>query len=125
MVVCGEDGVDEISIAGRTRVIEVRDGGTAESCVDPTDLGLERASLEAIAGGSPEDNAAVVRAVLGGEASPARDVIALNAAATILVAGEAQDLEAGLSAASASLDGGAAADVLENLRALTAELAAE
>jgi anthranilate phosphoribosyltransferase len=125
MVVCGEDGLDEITIAERTRVIEVSDGGTSESFVEPGDLGVERASLEAIAGGSPEENAEVVRGVLGGEAGPARDVVVLNAAATILVAGEAEDLAGGGAAARESLDGGAAAGVLERLQQLTAELAAE
>ena len=78
-------------------MIEVADGGTEEWFVDPEDLGLERARRSsAIAGGEPEENAAVVRAVLAGEPGPARDVVVLNAAAAILVGGGADDLPAGV-----------------------------
>jgi anthranilate phosphoribosyltransferase len=123
MVVAGEDGLDEITISGRTRVVEVRDGATSESFVDPAELGVETASLEEIAGGSPEDNAAVVRSVLAGEAGPARDVVVLNAAAAIHVGGGADDLAGGVAAAREALDSGAAGAVLEKLQGMTAELA--
>jgi anthranilate phosphoribosyltransferase len=122
-VVCADDGVDEISVAGRTRVIEVAGGRTEEWFIAPEDLGLERADLSAIAGGAPEDNAAVVRGVLAGEAGAARDVVALNAAAAILAAGSAHDIGAGLDRARQSIDSGAAQGVLERLIGLSAELA--
>ncbi|MGH2951521.1 MAG: anthranilate phosphoribosyltransferase, partial [Solirubrobacterales bacterium] len=74
LVVYADDGVDEISIAARTRVVEVTGGGTEEWFLEPEDVGLERTELERIAGGEPDENAAIVRAVLTGEAGPARDV---------------------------------------------------
>jgi anthranilate phosphoribosyltransferase len=124
MVVCSDDGLDEISIGGRTRVIELRDGRTDESFVTPEDLGMHRADLSAIAGGTPDENAAVLRAVLAGEEGAARDVVALNAAAAILVAGGAHDLGSALDRARAAIDSGAAQGVLEALVRLTKELAA-
>jgi anthranilate phosphoribosyltransferase len=124
LVVCAADGVDELSVVEETRVIEVRDGGTEEWFVKPEDLGLERAPLETIAGGSPEENATVVRDVLGGASGPARDVILLNAGAAILAGGGAPDLAAGVQEAAGAIDSGAARAVLERLVALTGELAA-
>jgi anthranilate phosphoribosyltransferase len=122
LVVCADDGLDEISVAGRTRVIEVTDGGTAEWFVTPEDLGIARAELAEIRGGSPEDNAAVVRGVLAGEPGPARDVVVLNAAAAILAGGGAQDLGEGADRARRAIDSGAAEGVLERLVSLTSEL---
>ena len=124
LVVCSDDGVDELSVAGRTRVVEVVDGGTDEWFVTPEDLGMPRVDLAAIAGGAPEGNAAVVRGVLAGEPGPARDVVALNAGAAILAAGAAHDLAAGVERATEALDSGAAEGVLGRLVALTDRLAA-
>jgi anthranilate phosphoribosyltransferase len=120
LVVCSDDGVDEISVAERTRVIEVADGGTDEWFVAPEDLGIARVDLSAIAGGSPEENAAVVRRVLAGDDGPARDVVGLNAGAAILAAGGAHDLPAAVERARESLDSGAAEGVLERLVRATA-----
>jgi anthranilate phosphoribosyltransferase len=122
LVVCGDDGVDEISIAGRTRVIEVRDGRTEEWFIAPEDLGFARVDLDAIAGGSPEANAATVRSVLGGEPGPARDVVCINAGAAILAAGAAHEIGAGVERAAEAIDSGAAAGVLEHLVKLTGRL---
>ncbi|HVO54394.1 MAG TPA: anthranilate phosphoribosyltransferase [Solirubrobacterales bacterium] len=122
LVVAAEDGLDEISISARTRVIEVADGGTAEWFVEPGQFGLAPAELEAVAGGTPEENAAAVRAVLAGEGGPGRDLVLVNAAAAIYVGGLAGDLEEGVSKAAAAIDSGAAADVLERLIAATVEL---
>jgi anthranilate phosphoribosyltransferase len=124
LVVSSDDGVDEISIADRTRVVEVVDGHTQEWYVAPEDLAISRAELGDISGGSPEENAATVRAVLAGEQGAARDVVVLNAGAAILAAGGAHDLGAGVERARASLDSGAAEGVLERLVNLTGELAA-
>ncbi len=79
MVVTAEDGVDELSISARTRVIEVADGRTEEWFVEPGEFGLAEAELEEVAGGSPEENAAASRAVLEGESGPRRDLVLLNA----------------------------------------------
>jgi anthranilate phosphoribosyltransferase len=122
LVVSADDGIDELSLASRTRVIEVADGGTEEWFVDGADLGLESAPLDAIPGGEPSDNAAVVRSVLDGEAGAPRDVSVLNAAAAIYVAGGAADLSEGVSRAQEAIDSGAARDVLERLVARSREL---
>ncbi|MDX6583472.1 MAG: anthranilate phosphoribosyltransferase [Solirubrobacterales bacterium] len=125
LVVCSDDGVDEISVSDRTRIVEVADGGTEEWFVAPEDLGIERAELRTIAGGSPEDNAEVVRTVLAGERGPARDVVVLNAGAAVLAGGGADDLASGAERAAEAIDSGAAEGVLGRLTRLTQELAPE
>jgi anthranilate phosphoribosyltransferase len=120
LVVAAEDGLDELSLSARTRVIEVADGGTAEWFVEPGQFGLAPAELEAVAGGTPAENAAVTRAVLAGEAGPKRDIVLLNAAAAIYVGGLAADLTEGVVKAAESIDSGAAAGVLDKLIAATA-----
>jgi anthranilate phosphoribosyltransferase len=123
MVVSGEDGVDELSIAARTRVIEVRDGGTEEHFVEPEDFGLATAGLDEVAGGSPEENAAVARAVLGGERGPRRDLVLLNAGAAIYVGGKAHTLATGVERAGEAIDSGVASELLDRLVAATAAAA--
>jgi anthranilate phosphoribosyltransferase len=120
LVVSAEDGLDELSLSSRTRVIEVADGRTAEWFVEPSQFGLAPAELETVAGGTPEENAAVSRSVLAGDPGPHRDLVLLNAAAAIYVGGLAPDLEQGIAKATESIDSGAAADVLERLKAATA-----
>jgi anthranilate phosphoribosyltransferase len=122
LVVSADDGIDELSLASRTRVIEVAEGGTEEWFVEPAELGLEAAPLDAIPGGEPADNAAVVRSVFEGEPGPARDVSALNAGAAIYVAGGAPDIAEGLARATEAIDSGAARDVLARLVARSREL---
>jgi len=122
MVVAAEDGLDELSISSRTRVIEVADGRTEEWFVDPGHFGLAEAELEQVAGGTPAENAAAARAVLAGEAGPRRDLVLLNAGAAIYLGAAASGLEEGVEKAAAAVDSGAAADVLERLIATTAEL---
>jgi len=120
LVVSGEDGLDEISLSARTRVIEVADGGTSEWFVEPGQFGIAPAAIDAVAGGTPEENAAVVRAVLAGEPGPPRDLTLLNAAAAIYLGGLAPDLEGGVAKAAEAIDSGAAGNVLERLVAATA-----
>jgi anthranilate phosphoribosyltransferase len=120
LVVSAEDGLDELSLSARTRVIEVADGRTLEWFVEPGQFGLAPATLDSVAGGTPEENAAVTRSVLAGEAGPHRDLVVLNAAAAIYVGGIAPDLEQGIAKATGAIDSGAAADVLERLKAATA-----
>jgi anthranilate phosphoribosyltransferase len=122
LVVCAEDGVDEISVGERTRVIEVAEGGTEEWFLEPEEVGIDRLGLELIAGGSPAENAATVSRVIEGEDGPARDVVVLNAAAAIVVGG-APDLVTAIERARESIDSGAARSVLERLVELTSELA--
>ena len=118
LVVSAEDGLDELSIAGPTRVVEVVDGATLEWFVAPADVGIAEVPLEEIAGGTQEENAAVVRAVLEGAEGPARDVVVLNAGAAILAGGSATDLREGMDRARDAIGRGAAMGVLDSLRAL-------
>jgi anthranilate phosphoribosyltransferase len=122
LVVSADDGIDELSIASRTRVIEVAGGGTEEWFADAPELGLERAPLEAIPGGEPGENAAVTRGVLEGAPGPAREVSVLNGGAAIYVAGAAGELQEGIEKAREAIDSGAAQDVLGRLVARSQEL---
>jgi anthranilate phosphoribosyltransferase len=115
LVVTAEDGVDELSISARTRVIEVAEGRTEEWFVEPGQLGLERAELGQVAGGSPEENAAASRAVLEGEPGARRDLVLLNASAAIYVGGRAMDLSDGIEKAAEAIDSGAASELLARL----------
>ncbi len=123
LVVAAEDGVDELSVSARTRVIEVADGGTEEWFVEPGEFGLGEAELEQVAGGSPEDNAAASRAVLEGEVGARRDLVLLNAGAAIYVGGLAGGLAEGVERAAATVDNGDAGELLQRLIATTAALA--
>ena len=122
MVVSADDGIDELSIASRTRVIEVAGGGTEEWFVEAGEYGLATAALDAIPGGEPAENASVVKRVLESEAGPARDVSLLNAGAAIYVAGGATDLGGGIARATQAVDSGAAFDVLDRLATRSREL---
>jgi anthranilate phosphoribosyltransferase len=123
LVVSSEDGLDEMSTAGITTVVEV-DGSEIHSyALAPEDVGLRRGRYEDVAGGPPEDNAAVTRRIFAGETGPARDLAALNAGAAIYVAGRTDTLEAGVRAAEEALDSGAATEALDRLVALSQELA--
>jgi anthranilate phosphoribosyltransferase len=124
MVVSADDGLDEISIAGRTRVIEVADGRTDEWFVEPDDFGLQPAELGSIAGGDPKHNAAVTREILQGEGGAPREVALLNAGAAIYVGGGAVNLGDGVDQARRAVDDGAAFDVLDRLVALSRKLSA-
>jgi anthranilate phosphoribosyltransferase len=125
LVVSSEDGLDEISISAPTRVVELRDGKVETYTVTPEGLGVERAAIDTIAYGTPEDNARVTRAVLSGEdTGPARSLTLVNAGAAVYAALRADTLEAGVQAAAAAVDSGAASDVLERFVARTRELAA-
>jgi anthranilate phosphoribosyltransferase len=123
LVVCCNDGVDEIGVHEETRVIEVREGGTEEWFVRPEDHRIERVPVEAIAGGTPDENAAIVSEVFAGADGPARDVVVLNAGAAILAGGLATDLADGIERARAAIDSGAAAGETARLVETTARLA--
>ena len=119
-VVHGAFGVDELSPAGPNLVCEVVDGTVHERTIDPVDLGVARCAPEELRGGSPEQNAAVIRAVFSGEERGAkRDAILLNAAGAIAAGGHADDLREGLDAARHAVDSGAAAERLDALVAFS------
>jgi anthranilate phosphoribosyltransferase len=123
LVVSGEDGLDELSISDETRIVEIKEGRTEEWFARPEDAGVEPGSIESIAGGSPEENAEVVRAVFSGKPGPALEVVALNAGAAILIGGGADELAAGVAKARETIANGEAIKVLDALVALSAELA--
>jgi anthranilate phosphoribosyltransferase len=115
LVVAGDDGLDELTIHGPTRVIEVREGRTWEWHVSPADVGLAEAKLEDVAGGEPAHNAAVARSVLKGEPGPALDIALLNAGAAIYAGAGSEDLAAGVVKAREAVESGAALSVLDRL----------
>jgi len=114
LVVHGNDGVDEISISGPSSVQEVRDGRIREYTVSPQDAGLSIASAESIRGGTPQENAAVLRGILGGTRGPMRDVVVLNAAAALVAAEVAKDLATGARLAAEAIDSGVGAKKLDD-----------
>ena len=111
----GDQGLDELALSGPSRVVELVDGDIRTYEVDPTDFGLERAPLDAVAGGTAEENAGAIREVLGGERGPRRDIVVLNAAAGLVAAGLADNLGEGLARAGEAVDSGAAIRALEAL----------
>jgi anthranilate phosphoribosyltransferase len=119
LVVHGLDGLDEITITGPTRVAEARDGTVRTYEVDPEEFGMRRATLEDISGGDAAENAAIVREILSGKKSARRDVVVLNSAAAIVVAGRVDHLAAGIPLATESIDSGAAARKLAALAKFT------
>jgi len=118
-VVHGADGLDEFSTTGPNKVSHLRSGQIRNFVLDPAELGLPRARLVDLRARDTEQNAAIVRAVLDGERGPRRDVVLLNAAAALTVAGLAAGFEEGLMLASQSIDGGAAGKTLAAMVAFT------
>ncbi|MBI5439965.1 MAG: anthranilate phosphoribosyltransferase, partial [Deltaproteobacteria bacterium] len=108
LVVHGEDGMDEITVCGRTFVAELRGGDLSEYELDPRDFGIELARPSEIAGGDARENAQIVRRVLAGEKGPRRDVVLLNAGAALYVAGVSSDIREGVARAAGAIDSGAA-----------------
>jgi anthranilate phosphoribosyltransferase len=123
LVVSSDDGLDEMSTSGTTRVVEVGGGDLRRYEITPEDVGLPRAEFEHVRGGDPAHNADVARRVLAGEPGPPRDLAAFNAGAAIYVSGRVDTLDDGVRAAEAALDSGAAAAALDRLVGLTGELA--
>ena len=107
-----EDGLDEVSLSGPTRLFEVRPGAVAARMFAPEDAGMARQPLSSLVGGSSEDNARIVADVLEGTPGPARDVVLLNAAHALLVSGRYASFDAALGAATESLDSASARNVL-------------
>ena len=120
MFVHGEDGLDEISLIGATRINELKDGVITTCTIEPEDFGLERCTLEEIKSGTPEENARTIRGVFSGEITgPTRNVIMLNAAGARIVGGKAADFAEGLARAGQLIDSGATAEKLQQLSALS------
>lgn len=118
MVVRGADGVDELTLHGPSEVAEVRDHGVRLFQLDASSAGLKPAPLEAIAGGDAQQSARILEGVLRGERGARRDIVLLNAAAALIVAGRAADFPSGIGQAAEAIDSGAAFRLLVRLREL-------
>ena len=118
-VVHGADGIDELSTTGYTKISECREGAVHTFYLHPADVGLPKATTASLKGGSPHDNAGIIARILAGERGPARDVVLLNAGASLLVAGEADSVEDGILRASRAIDGGDARRTLDRLASIS------
>jgi len=118
-VVHGADGLDEISTTGYTKISECRDGEVNTFYLHPSDVGLAKAPPDTLRGGDAAENAGIARAVLEGMQGPPRDIVLLNAAAALLIAGRVDRLRDGVKMAADALDSGRASAVLEDLRRLS------
>ena len=118
-IVHGSDGIDELTTTGPSTVVALEEGDIRGFAVAPEDAGLPRAAPADLAGGDAACNAAIVRAVLDGAPGPARDVVVLNAAAALAVAGRADGLAEGAALAARAIDGGKAAAALAKLVAIS------
>jgi anthranilate phosphoribosyltransferase len=112
MVVCGEEGLDEVSIAGPTRIALVDNGAVTLSVICPEDVGIKRQPLSAIKGGDAAFNAAALLRLLDGEKGAYRDAVLLNSAAALMVAGAAHSWEEGIEEAAEIIDKGLAKALL-------------
>ena len=115
----GADGLDEISTSGYTKVSECRDGAVNTFYLHPADVGLSKSPSAELRGGDARDNAAIARAVLSGQRGAPRDIVVLNAAASLLIAGKVATIPEGLVMAAEAIDSGRAAAALERLVALS------
>ncbi len=116
MMVTGYDGLDEITITGKTHVSHLKDGKVRNYDISPEDAGLPIHSVEAIKGGDADCNSKIALSVLGGDKGAPRDIVVLNGAAGLLVAGKVQNLREGREMAEHIIDSGKAMAVLDKVR---------
>jgi anthranilate phosphoribosyltransferase len=124
LLVSSEDGLDEMSTSGATRVVEVEGTQRRSYTVTPADVGLPTATFDEVAGGTPADNAATTRAILDGQDGPPRDIAVLNAGAAIYAGGRAASIAEGVALAQETIDRGTARTTLERYVELTHALTA-
>ncbi len=115
-VVHGAGGLDEISLSGETQIAEVREGSVRRFIVAPEKFGVSRAPLEAIRGGTPQENAKLIHSLLAGEPGPRLDIVIANAAAALVVTGIAQDFRSAAELARRAVTSGKAREKLEQLK---------
>lgn len=133
LVVHGKDTLDEISITGETKVTELREGEMKSYTISPEEFGMGKRGIEEIRGGTKEENAKIIRRILGGERGGIRDITVLNAGAAFYIAGRVKDFKEGIEMAEEAIDSGKALGTLERLvrftnsehRFLRGELSAE
>lgn len=113
MVVYGMDKLDEISLSAPTKVCEIRDGWFKSSIITPEDFGFERCTKDDLKGGTPAENAAITRAILGGEKGHKRNAVLMNAGASLYIGGKADSMRDGIALAADIIDSGKARVTLE------------
>lgn len=124
----GDDGIDELTLATTSTVIQIHNGETKVHSFDPEEIGIERAPLSALVGGTPDVNASIIRGVFSGDQGPVRDAILLNAGIAIAAfkgdfdIGLTQQIANGYVLAKQAVDSGKAFDLLENFGRMTQEL---
>jgi anthranilate phosphoribosyltransferase len=118
-VVHGMDGLDEITLTGKTQISEAKGGILSNYLLDPEEFGLTRVSAKQLAGGTPQENAVITRDMLQGRKGPRRDIVCLNAAPALVAGRKASNLQEGFILAGQAIDSGAAAEKLDRLIAFT------
>ena len=119
LVVCGQDGMDEITTTTRTDVVELKAGEIREYIIDPVQFGISLVEEAELKGGDADYNAAAIRRLLDGEHSAYRDIVRLNAGAALYLGGLAEDLADGIQGATTAIDSGAARTVLDQMIAIS------
>lgn len=119
MVVYGQEKLDEISLSAPTTVCEFKDGWSKSYVIQPEQFGMERCRKEDLVGGTPVENAAITRAVLGGVPGPKRNAVLLNAGASLYLGGKADTMADGVRLAGDLIDSGKAMETLEKLIAVS------
>ena len=122
MVIHGEDGLDEISISDATKVSRFKDGRVENFFVAPEDFGIRRKEIDLIRGGNKEENAMITLSILKGERGPKRDIVLMNSAAALMVAGKAEDFRTALLIAADAIDSGVASEKLEKVKKVSNSL---
>jgi len=123
LVAHGEDGLDEITVTGKTKVCELKDGSIKSYSIRPEDFGLSRSSLDSLKGGTLDENAAMLRSVLAGAHGSQRDAVLMNAAAVLLAGDRVITLRQGIDLAQEVVDNSQALEKLEQLIGLSQKLA--
>jgi anthranilate phosphoribosyltransferase len=121
LVVCGDDGLDEVTLAAETQVTVVEEGRVSETTWSPEIFGLRRTPLATLSVDGPLESAAMIRDVLGGQPGPARDIVLLNVAAALFAAGVSENLGECVERAASSIDTGASTELLAKLGEMSHE----
>ena len=115
LLVASEDGIDEITTTGNTRVFEVKNRKLSSYTISPQQFGINKAAIKDLRGDYPSENAIIIQNILKGKKSPQRDIVVLNSAAVLYLAGKAKDINMGILLAQKSIDNGFGMKVLEDL----------
>lgn len=115
MVVYGMDKLDEISMSASTKICEIKDGWFRTTVISPEDFGFERCTNEDLKGGTPEENAKIVRDILGGQKGNKRNAVLMNAGASLYIGGKADSMKEGIELAAEIIDSGKALETLDKL----------